>query len=65
VIDAAQDALTPATSLSYWVAAAVMGLAGLAALLMLRYVRATDAPGPDHNAPIPAPRGVHVGRSQA
>src|SRR4051794_8126544 len=65
VIDAAQDALTAATSSSFWVAAAVMGLAGLAALLMLRHVRATDAPGPDHNAPIPAPRGVHVGTSQA
>ena len=65
VLDAAQDALTAATSSSYYVAAAVMALAGVVAALLLRHVRATDAPAPVHSASIPAPRGVHVGTSQA
>src|SRR4051812_1124713 len=65
VLDAAQDALTAATSSSYYVAAAVMALAGLAAVLLLRHLRATDAPAPVHSASIPAPRGVHVRTSRA
>jgi EmrB/QacA subfamily drug resistance transporter len=64
VLDAAEDALTAATSSSYYVAAAVMALAGVAAVLLLRHIRATDAPAPVHSAAIPAPRGVHVGTSQ-
>ena len=65
VLDAAQDALTAATSSSYYLAAAVMALAGVAAVLLLRHIRATDAPPPVHSASIPAPRGVHVRTSQA
>jgi hypothetical protein len=42
-----------------------MALAGVVAVLLLRHVRATDAPAPVHSASIPAPRGVHVGTSQA
>jgi hypothetical protein len=65
VLDAAQDALTAATSSSYYVAAAVMALAGVAAALLLRHIRATDAPAPVHSASIPAPRGAHLRTSKA
>jgi hypothetical protein len=65
VINAVHDALTAATSSSYYVAAGVMAFAGVVAVLILRHVRATDAPAPDHPATIPAPRGVHVRTSHA
>jgi EmrB/QacA subfamily drug resistance transporter len=45
VIDALRDAVTSAIASAYWVSAAVLALAGLLALLVLRRVRAADADG--------------------
>ena len=65
VLDAVHDAVTTATSTSYYVAGGALALAGVVAFLVLRHVRATDAPAPVHTASIPAPRGAHARVSQA
>jgi MFS family permease len=65
VLDAVHDAVTTATSTSYYVAGGALALAGVVAFLVLRHVRATDAPAPVHAANVPAPRGAHARVSQA
>ena len=65
VLDAVHDAVTVATSASYYVAGAALALAGVVAFIVLRHVRATDAPTPVHAANVPAPRGAHARVSQA
>jgi len=65
VVDAVHDAVTVATSSSYYVAGAALALAGVVAFIVLRRVRATDAPAPVHPANVPAPRGAHARVSQA
>jgi predicted MFS family arabinose efflux permease len=65
VVSAAHDAVTVATSTSYWVAGGVMAAGGLVAWALLRHVRASDAPEPVHSASVPAPRGAHATVSQA
>ena len=65
VLDAVHDAVTDATSASYYVAGAALALAGVVAFIVLRHVRATDAPTPVHAANVPAPRGAHARVSQA
>jgi EmrB/QacA subfamily drug resistance transporter len=64
VLGASHDALTVATSTSYWVAGGVMAVVGVVAWAVLRHVRAADAPAPVHPAHIPAPRGAHASVSQ-
>jgi EmrB/QacA subfamily drug resistance transporter len=65
VVDALHDALTSATSSSYWVAGGVMGLAAIVAFAVLRHVRASDAPAPVHTASMQAPRGAHEAVTQS
>jgi EmrB/QacA subfamily drug resistance transporter len=65
VLSAVHDAVTAATSASYWVAGGVMAAAVLAAYALLRHVLAADAPAPVHPATVPAPRGAQVRVSQA
>jgi MFS family permease len=65
VLNAVHDAVTAATSTSYWVAGAVLMGAALAAFALLRHIQASDAPAPVHSASMPAPRGAHASVSQA
>jgi EmrB/QacA subfamily drug resistance transporter len=65
VVSAAHDALTAATSTSYYVAAGVMGFTAVVAVAVLRHVRAADAPPPEHPPTLPAPRGAVVGSPRA
>jgi EmrB/QacA subfamily drug resistance transporter len=65
VLNAAHDALTAATSASYYVAGAALAFTAVVAFAVLRHVRAVDAPAPVHPATLPAPRGCIVGSSRA
>jgi len=65
VLSAVHDAVTAATSASYWVAGSVLIAAAVVAFALLRHVQASDAPAPVHSASIPAPRGAHASVSQA